>query len=85
MTYDRGQGLNNAIHDAAYLCDALNEHCHKGKQLDEALTTYENKMQECGRAAVISSGENSLMVHNWEQLRDSAVFTMGVKPLEKAH
>ena len=85
MTYHRGQGLNNAIHDAAYLCDALHEHCHKGRPLGEAITSYEKEMQERGRAAVISSGENSLMVHNWEQLKNSAIFTMGVKPLEKAH
>ncbi|KAL8738246.1 MAG: hypothetical protein Q9181_000926 [Wetmoreana brouardii] len=83
MTYHRGQGLNNAIHDAAHLCNALNEHHAKGVPMSEALAVYEKEMQERGRAAVISSGENSLMVHDWEQLRKSPVFTMGLRPLEK--
>lgn len=40
-------------------------------------------MQERGKEAVISSGENSLMVHDWERLKQSPVFTMGLKPLVK--
>lgn len=80
---DRGQGLNNAIHDAAYLCNALNEHCHRGTPLPEAMDIYEKEMQERGRAAVISSGENSLMVHDWEQLQNSPFFKIGLKALEK--
>ena len=41
-------------------------------------------MQDRGKAAVISSGENSLMVHNWEQLKASPVFTMGVDALKRS-
>ncbi|KAL9604406.1 MAG: hypothetical protein Q9219_000594 [cf. Caloplaca sp. 3 TL-2023] len=83
MTYHRGQGLNNAILDAAFLCQSLNEHHQRGKPIKETLATYEKEMQERGRAAVISSGENSLMVHDWEQLKQSPVFTLGLKPLQK--
>ncbi|KAL8836738.1 MAG: hypothetical protein Q9170_002802 [Blastenia crenularia] len=84
MTYHRGQGLNNAIVDAAFLCRALNEHCFNSKSIEAALAVYEKEMQARGRAAVISSGENSLMVHDWEKLKQSPVFTMGLKPLQKA-
>ncbi|KAL8721858.1 MAG: hypothetical protein Q9225_001535 [Loekoesia sp. 1 TL-2023] len=83
MTYHRGQGLNNAIIDAAFLCRSLNEHCQNGTPITEALAVYEKEMQERGRAAVISSGENSLMVHDWERLKQSPIFTMGFKPLQK--
>ncbi|KAL8990068.1 MAG: hypothetical protein Q9169_008213, partial [Polycauliona sp. 2 TL-2023] len=81
MTYHRGQGLNNAILDAAYLCRALDEHCQGGKPVKELLSTYEKEVQERGREAVISSGENSLMVHDWERLKQSPIFTMGMKAL----
>jgi len=47
------------------------------------LAVYETEMQERGRAAVISSGENSLMVHDWDKIKESPVFKMGMKPLEK--
>ena len=80
---DRGQGLNNGVLDAAFLCRALSEHARGEKPITEVLAMYEEEMQERGKAAVISSGENSLMVHDWEQLKLSPVFTMGLKALEK--
>ena len=80
---DRGQGLNNGVLDAAFLCQALNEHCRDDKPITEVLEAYEKEMQERGRAAVISSGENSLMVHDWEQLKASPIFTMGLNALKK--
>lgn len=84
MTYHRGQGLNNAILDAAFLCRALHGHRQAGKPTVDALAVYEAEMQERGRAAVISSGENSRMVHDWEQLKQSPVFKIGLAPLQKA-
>ncbi|KAI4289356.1 MAG: hypothetical protein L6R35_001383 [Caloplaca aegaea] len=88
MTYrknvDRGQGLNNGILDAAYICRALNTHCQDGKPITEALAVYEKEVQERGRAAVVESGRNSVMVHDWEQLKQSPVFTIGLKALQKA-
>ncbi|CAL8584300.1 hypothetical protein XPA_009904 [Xanthoria parietina] len=81
MTYHRGQGLNNGILDAAYLCRSLNAHCQDGKGITDVLEVYEKELQERGKEAVISSGENSLMVHDWERLKQSPIFTMGFKPL----
>lgn len=77
---DRGQGLNNAIHDAAYICRALNAVCYEGKALVEAMDAYEKEVVERGYEAVISSGQNSLMLTDWSQLKDSPVFTKGFKP-----
>ena len=53
------------------------------KPLSDALSDYEKEMQQRGREAVISSGQNSIMVHDWELLKKSPVFTMGVGPLAK--
>ncbi|KAL8690392.1 MAG: hypothetical protein Q9218_004154 [Villophora microphyllina] len=83
MTFHRGQGLNNAINDAANLCKELDGYVEGEKGLTEAVRAYEEEMQERGYAAVVSSGENSLMVHDWERLAQSPVFKMGMKPLEK--
>lgn len=70
--------------DAAYLCRALDEHCRGGKPITEVLARYEGEMQERGRAAVIDSGENSLMVHDWEKLKSSPVFTRGLQAVKKS-
>lgn len=78
---DRGQGLNNGILDAAYLCRSLKAHCQGGKRITDVLEVYEKELQERGKEAVISSGENSLMVHDWERLKQSPIFTMAFKPL----
>ena len=78
---DRGQGHNNTILDAAYLCHSLHTHCRDGKPLVDVLDGYEKEVQERGREAVISSGENSLMVHDWARLKQSPVFTIGMRAL----
>ena len=80
---DRGQGLNNGIHDAAYLCRALRLHCENGKPLQEVISAYEQELVERGRNAVISSGQNSLMVHDWEQLKKSPIYRLGIAPDRK--
>ncbi|KAL6713028.1 hypothetical protein ACLMJK_009424 [Lecanora helva] len=78
MTFHRGQGLSNAIADAAKLCAALNDHVHGGQPLDQALGTYESEVVERGQKAVLSSYENSMMVMDWERVRESAMFRRGI-------
>ena len=75
---DRGQGLNNAIQDAAHLGRALREVSHDGKRLIDAISAYEKEVVERGYEAVISSGENSMMVTDWSQLKNSPIFKSGL-------
>ncbi|KAM0799790.1 hypothetical protein BDR22DRAFT_898727 [Usnea florida] len=81
MTYHRGQGLNNAIHDAANLGGTLKSHCLDGKPLKDALATYETEVVERGNQAVLSSGQNSIMLHDWEQVMNSPLIQHGPAPL----
>lgn len=74
---ERGQGLNNAVHDAANLCRALDEHVHGEKPLSDVLAAYETELVERGREAVLSSGRDSMMVLNWEQLMNSPSLNRG--------
>lgn len=76
---DRGQGLNNAVHDAAYIGRALASVCNDGTALDEAICGYEKEVVERGHEAVVSSGENALMLVDWEKLRESPIFKAGFK------
>ncbi len=61
---DRGQGLNNAVHDACTLCRALEGHLSEGTPLAEAMKGYEDEVVERGHEAVVASGQNSLMIHD---------------------
>ncbi|KAG8531886.1 uncharacterized protein KY384_003522 [Bacidia gigantensis] len=84
MTYHRGQGLNNAVHDAAYLGRALNSVCYEDKPLEEAIDVYEKEVVERGYAAVVSSTENSMMMVDWEKLKQSPLFKYGLKQGSRA-
>lgn len=42
------------------------------------MKAYEEEVVERGREAVISSGQNSLMLMDWEQLMKAEIFKRGV-------
>jgi 2-polyprenyl-6-methoxyphenol hydroxylase-like FAD-dependent oxidoreductase len=77
---DRGQGLNNAIHDAATLAQELKKQgIGLQSEVITAITAYEQEMWRRGKEAVMSSNENSLSTHNWSTLLNSPLFTVGLK------
>ena len=42
------------------------------------MRAYEDEVVERGREAVVSSGQNSLMLMDWEQLMKAEIFKQGV-------
>ncbi|KAF5373076.1 hypothetical protein D9758_001501 [Tetrapyrgos nigripes] len=81
MTFHRGQGLNNAIHDAYTLMRALGDHPpSQAGSFKEVLEVYEKDVTERGREAVLASEENSNMMHDWKRVNESDLFRLGVKP-----
>lgn len=78
---DRGQGLNNAVHDACTLCRAIESHLSvagQQKSLQDAMKAYEDELVERGHEAVVASGQNSLMVHDWDRLMEAQIFKQGI-------
>lgn len=57
--------------------EALDEHVHNGRLLADVVAAYETELVERGREAVVSSGRNSMMVLDWEKLKDSPMFRHG--------
>jgi 2-polyprenyl-6-methoxyphenol hydroxylase-like FAD-dependent oxidoreductase len=77
---DRGQGLNNAITDAAYFGRQLAALDTKSPEsLSAVIAAFEKELWERGNEAVTLSNVNSLSVHNWEELKSSPLFTSGLK------
>ncbi|KAJ9640316.1 hypothetical protein H2199_005855 [Coniosporium tulheliwenetii] len=78
MTFHRGQGLNNAIHDAATLLQQLLAMPEKTPEaLAAAVLEYEKEVWQRGKAAVESSAQNTLMVHDWAKMADSPLLKFG--------
>jgi 2-polyprenyl-6-methoxyphenol hydroxylase-like FAD-dependent oxidoreductase len=77
---DRGQGLNNAIHDVATLARELKKQGTTSQSaVASALAAYEQEVWQRGKEAVLSSYHNTISLHNWEMLLDSPLLTAGVK------
>ena len=76
---DRGQGLNNAITDAAELLVQLRSmKMQTHAELAAAVRRYETDLWPRGEEAVLASLENTIAVHDWTTMMQSPLFTAGV-------
>ncbi|KAH7351237.1 hypothetical protein BKA65DRAFT_254670 [Rhexocercosporidium sp. MPI-PUGE-AT-0058] len=79
MTFHRGQGLNNAITDAAdFLVHLRAMSSHTPTELSAAVKRYETELWPRGNEAVLASHENTNAVHNWKTMMQSPLFTSGL-------
>jgi 2-polyprenyl-6-methoxyphenol hydroxylase-like FAD-dependent oxidoreductase len=78
MTYQRGQGLNHSITDAAKINDAIKS--FRSGQIDQktAINLYEKEMIERAGAEVQMSSQNTKMLHEWEKAVQSPLFRKGL-------
>jgi 2-polyprenyl-6-methoxyphenol hydroxylase-like FAD-dependent oxidoreductase len=81
---DRGQGLNNAITDAADFLVHLREMKEQTpEELAAAVKRYEVELWPRGNEAVLASHENTNAVHDWNTMMQSPLFTGGLAKLSK--
>jgi len=79
MTFHRGQGLNNAITDAADLLQHLREMKEPTpSELAAAVKRYETELFPRGKEAVLASNENTNAVHDWKTMMESPLFKGGL-------
>ncbi|PKY04950.1 FAD binding domain-containing protein [Aspergillus campestris IBT 28561] len=78
MTYQRGQGLNHSITDAAKLVEATNQLLTGKSTPADAITMYEDEMIARAGGEVSLSTVNTEMVHDWQKVLQSPVLTAGV-------
>ncbi|KAI9036624.1 uncharacterized protein KD926_001637 [Aspergillus affinis] len=79
----RGQGLNHCICDVSHLLEGIKNVVDGKSALNDVITAYEAEMIPRGREEVTCSVENGYMLHDWEKVRQSAVFTKGFKPMDR--
>jgi 2-polyprenyl-6-methoxyphenol hydroxylase-like FAD-dependent oxidoreductase len=77
MTYQRGQGLNHSVTDAGKLCEAIAS-IHAGADQQATVTAFEDEMIKRGGTEVRDCTANTVMLHDWERVRQSPLFTKGM-------
>lgn len=78
MTYQRGQGLNHSITDAAKLVDAIKMMWVDESKRAEVIDGYETEMKARAGTEVRMGTANTEMLHNWEKALQSPLFKQGM-------
>ncbi|KAH6123433.1 hypothetical protein HBI69_052420 [Parastagonospora nodorum] len=78
----RGQGLNHCIADIFELVGNIKKAASGESTWDATISAYEAEMIPRGAEEVKCSIENGIMLHDWEKVKQSPVFTAGFKPMK---
>ncbi|KAF1937425.1 FAD/NAD(P)-binding domain-containing protein [Clathrospora elynae] len=81
MTYQRGQGLNHSVTDAGKLRDAM-VMIQSGEDRRTAVNAFEDEMIKRGGSEVRDGTANTILVHDWERVKQSPLFTKGMRKSE---
>ncbi|KKZ65395.1 hypothetical protein EMCG_08775 [[Emmonsia] crescens] len=79
MTYQRGQGLNHSLTDAAGLCEAIKKFNSKMSTQGAAISLYEEEMIHRAGGEVRLSTTNTEMLHDWQRVLQSPLMKAGLK------
>lgn len=83
MFADRGQGLNNAIKDAADIVDVIKAAVAGTQSLEDGITAYETEMRTRGTKEVELSFQQAKATEK-KDLNDSPMFTIGHRRNDEA-
>ncbi|OJD28078.1 hypothetical protein ACJ73_00534 [Blastomyces percursus] len=83
MTYQRGQGLNHSVTDAAKLCEAILKFTSKESTQAAAISSYEDDMIHRAGGEVRLSTTNTEMLHDWQKVLQSPLMKAGLKEISK--
>lgn len=86
MTPHRGQGLNNALQDAANFVAAMRKvhgSPEQGQDLKQAVDDYDAEVLERGVLEMNISLKQTLFIHDWDTLMQSPMVKMGLRQAEK--
>lgn len=77
---ERGQGLNHGIADAASLVTKLKSALDGHSNVKDAVKSYNTEMIERAGDEVVTSKENTEMLHDWSRMMDSPIMQRGGDP-----
>ncbi|KAL5354234.1 hypothetical protein ACLOAV_000321 [Pseudogymnoascus australis] len=80
MTFQRGQGMNHGIADAASLVTQLKSALADHSSVKNAVKAYNTEMIARAGDEVATSKVNTEMLHDWSRMMDSAIMQRGGHP-----
>jgi len=83
MTPHRGQGLNNALQDAANFVRAVKSVVAGERGVQHAIDEYDAEVLERGAREMSISLKQTLFIHNWETVMESPMVKMGMRQAGK--
>jgi 2-polyprenyl-6-methoxyphenol hydroxylase-like FAD-dependent oxidoreductase len=78
MISDRGQGVNNAIQDAANFVDALVK-IKDGASVEQVMAAYDDEILERGQREIALSITQTIASHSVETFVNGPLATIGLK------
>jgi 2-polyprenyl-6-methoxyphenol hydroxylase-like FAD-dependent oxidoreductase len=84
MTPHRGQGLNNAVQDAARFVEGMIKVRDDEVGLQDAVDSYDQEVWERGSLEVGVSLKQTMGIHNWETMMQSPMVKMGMRQAKTA-
>lgn len=79
MTPHRGQGLNNALQDAANFVAAIKSVVSGEAGLREAVDGFDAEVLERGKVEMEISLKQTMFIHDWDTLMQSPMVGMGLR------
>ncbi|KAI9693182.1 MAG: hypothetical protein M1822_005178 [Bathelium mastoideum] len=73
----RGQGLNNALEDAAYYVEAISNFRSSKQSLSEVIDAYDDEVRTRGKKEIAVSFGQAVAFHDWAKLEKSALAVHG--------
>lgn len=77
---ERGQGLNHGIADASSLVTKLKSALNDNSSVKTAIEQYNAEMISRAGDEVVTSKENTEMLHDWSRMQDSPIMQRGGHP-----
>ncbi|PWY90710.1 FAD binding domain-containing protein [Aspergillus heteromorphus CBS 117.55] len=77
MIYQRGQGLNHSVTDAANLVEAVRRFVSGTSTQADAISDYDTEMIDRAGGETNLSTVNTEMLHDWQKVLQSPLFTSG--------
>lgn len=73
----RGQGLNNALEDAAHYVEAITSFLDGKQSLSDAINAYDAEVLARGKKEVDISFKQAIAFHHWDMIMESAMAKHG--------
>ena len=82
---DRGQGLNNALEDAAHYVEAIASFLGGKQSMSDAITDYDDEVLTRGKKEIEISYNQAVAFHHWNLITESPMAKYGTYKIQESN